>query len=232
MIVTVGSTKGGSGKTTISLNLAISLAIRGRDVWLIDGDRQASAATAITLRAESRQRPGIACSAYCEGAQLRSQVLQQSKKFEEVIIDVGGRDSSALRAALTVTDVLIVPFQPRSIDVWALSDIAALVREANALRDGLKVYALLNSADARGDDNRDAIAAVGEHSELTYLDAPLGRRKAFANASGSGLCVDELKTSDQKASAELAHLLGQVYGLYTAGDIDVTKHSTTEVVAP
>ena len=48
MIITVGNTKGGVGKTTIALNLAIARALQGRDVWLIDGDRQGTAQTAIT----------------------------------------------------------------------------------------------------------------------------------------------------------------------------------------
>ena len=53
-----------------------------------------------------------------------AQVQQQSSKFDDVIIDAGGRDSTALRAALVLSDVLLVPFQPRSYDVWALEDIA------------------------------------------------------------------------------------------------------------
>lgn len=50
-----------------------------------------------------------------------------SIKFDDIIIDAGGRDSTALRAALVLSDVLLVPFQPRSYDVWALNDIAALI---------------------------------------------------------------------------------------------------------
>ena len=54
------------------------------------------------------------------------------------IIDAVGRDSSALRAALILSDVLLVPFHPRTYDVWALDDMAALVEEACAVRDGLR----------------------------------------------------------------------------------------------
>ena len=42
MIITVGNTKGGVGKTTLTVNLAIARALAGRDVWLIDGDRQST----------------------------------------------------------------------------------------------------------------------------------------------------------------------------------------------
>lgn len=218
MIVTVGNTKGGVGKTTLALNIAIRRASAGKDVWLVDGDRQGTAQTAIALRAEAGRKPALACSSYPDGVQLRSQVLQQRGKFEEVVIDVGGRDSSALRAALVITDIVVIPFQPRSYDVWALADIAHLVNEAQAMRDGLKAYAVLNCADPAGSDNREAAEAVAEHRELIYLDAPLHRRKAYANAAGAGLCVSELKVADLKANAELSYLIRQLFGADTFGE--------------
>ena len=211
MIVTVANTKGGVGKTTLAIHLAIQRSIAGRDVWLVDGDRQGTASTAISVRSDAGQLPSIACSSYPDGAQLRTQVLQQRGKFEDVVIDVGGRDSSALRAALIVTDIVVIPFQPRSYDVWALSDIAQLVREAQEIRDGLQAYAVLNFADPAGSDNRAAADAVAEFPQLTYLNAPVHRRKAFANAAGAGLSVTELKPADPKANAELSHLMNHLF---------------------
>lgn len=211
MILTIANTKGGVGKTTLALNIAIRQAIAGKDVWLVDGDRQATASSAVAVRADSGRMPLIACSCFADGIQLRSQVLQQAGKFEEVVIDVGGRDSSALRAALVITDMLLVPLQPRSFDVWALADIAQLVREARSIRDDLKAVAVLNFADSAGSDNREAAAAVTEYTDLVYLDSPLHRRKAFANATGAGLCVSELKPLDLKADAELMQLIHHLY---------------------
>jgi chromosome partitioning protein len=142
MIITVGNTKGGVGKTTIALNLAIARALQGRDVWLIDGDRQGTAQTAITIRAENGKQPAISCAHYPDGSTLRAQVIQTGPKFQDIIIDAGGRDSTALRAALILSDVLVIPFAPRSLDVWALADIDNLIQEARAVRDGLRVIAM------------------------------------------------------------------------------------------
>ena len=225
MILAVANTKGGVGKTTLALNQAIGQARAGRDVWLVDGDRQATAQTAIALRSEALYKPAIACSGYAEGVQLRSQVLQQHNKYHEIVIDVGGRDSSSLRAALIVADVVVIPFHPCAYDVWALADIAQLVKGAQAMRDGLKAYALLNCADPSGNDNREAAAAVCEYPELTYLDAPLHRRKAYANAAGAGLCVAELNPADLKANVELLYLKRQLYvteKCMTLGDNSMT----------
>lgn len=213
MIVTVGNTKGGVGKTTLAVNLAIARAMAGRDVWLIDADRQGTAQTAISIRADSGQQPGIACATYPDGPTLRAQVQQQMGKFDDIIIDAGGRDSTALRAALVLSDVIVVPFQPRSYDVWALNDIAALIDEARSVRDNLRAVAILNCADSGegSTDNADAAAAVADVPQFEYLATPIRRRKAFANAAGAGLSVLELKPTDKKASAELNALISALF---------------------
>lgn len=213
MIVTVGNTKGGVGKTTIAVNLAIARALVGRDVWLIDGDRQGTAQTAISIRSDAGHAPGISCASYPDGVTLRAQVQQQASKFDDIIIDAGGRDSTALRAALVLSDVLLVPFQPRSYDVWALDDIASLVDEARSVRDGLRCYAILNCADPgeTSTDNIEAAAAVADVPQFEYLPTPLRRRKAYSNAAGQGLSVLELKPSDKKAIDELNSLIIQLF---------------------
>lgn len=211
MIVTVGNTKGGVGKTTLAMNLAIARALAGRDVWLIDGDRQGTAQTAITIRAETGRQPLIACAQYADGATLRAQIQKVGSKFEDIVIDAGGRDSTALRAALVLSDVLVVPYAPRSLDVWALADICNLIDEARAVRDGLRAVAVLNNADAVGQDNQEAIEALADFPQLEYLATPIGRRKAVANGAGQGLSVLEMNPKDPKACEEITALFNAVF---------------------
>lgn len=213
MIIAIGNTKGGVGKTTLAVQLAIARALAGRDVWLIDGDRQGTATAAIAARAEAGKLPGIACAQYPDGPTLRAQVQQQRDKWQDIIIDVGGRDSTALRAALILADVLVVPFAPRSYDVWALEDMAALVDEARSVRDGLRAIAVMNQADPgeHSTDNAEAAAAVADVPQFAYLPTPIRRRKAFSNASGAGLAVAELTPRDQKAIAEIAALSASLF---------------------
>jgi chromosome partitioning protein len=159
------------------VQLAISLACAGRDVLLVDGDTQGSAQTAIAVRTEAGRQPAVACVQFAEGRVLRDQVRLQVPRYQDVLIDAGGRDSSALRAALFLSDVLLVPFLPRSVDVWALADIAALVDEARAVRDGLTAYAVLNAADP-GDnrDNLEATAALADFPQLMMHRSGAARR--------------------------------------------------------
>ena len=212
MIVTVGNTKGGVGKTTLAVQLALVRTLAGRDVLLVDGDRQGSAQTSMATRAEANRKPGLACVQYPEGRVLRDQVRHQAGKYDDVVIDAGGRDSTSLRAALVLSDVLLVPFLPRSVDVWALADIAALVEEARGVRDGLRACAVLNAADpGASGDNVEAAAALADYPLLGLLGAPIRRRKAFANAVGLGLSVEEMTPRDPNACEELMQLTCNVF---------------------
>jgi chromosome partitioning protein len=214
VILAVANTKGGVGKTTIALQLAIFRARSGADVLLVDGDVQASAITAITLRAEAGREPALACIHYAQDRALRTQVQRQAGKYQDVILDVGGRDSATLRVALLLADVVLIPVQPRGLDVWALADVAALVAEAQSLRDGLRAYAVLNLADPGvSSDNTDAALALADYPPLSLLPTSLVRRKAFANAAARGLSVDELDNIDPKASQELSALAQMVFKL-------------------
>ena len=213
MIITVGNTKGGVGKTTISLNIAIARALAGRDVWLIDADTQGTAQEAVAVRAELGQEPVISCAHYPDGSILRTQVKQQAGKFDDVIIDAGGRDTRALRAAILLSDVLLVPFQPRTYDVWALDNIASIVDEAVGLGVELTAYTVLNRADTafNAKDNEEAAAAVAELPQFKHLPTPVYDRKAFANESGQGLSVLEGKRKHNKAIAEINALINALF---------------------
>jgi chromosome partitioning protein len=211
MIIVLAHTKGGVGKSTLAVNLAVERSRTGRDVLLVDADEQATASDFTALRTEQLGTPGYTAVAL-SGPAVRTQVLQLRPKYQDIIIDAGGRDTAGLRAALTVADVAIVPFQPRSFDLWTLEQITALIAEAQGYRDRpLKAVAILNFADPQGTDNAAAAEALSGNQALTYLDAPIGRRKAFPNAASLGRGVGELRPQDPKASAEIAALVRGVF---------------------
>ena len=211
MILTVGNTKGGVGKTTLALNIAIARALAGRDVWFIDGDRQGTGQIALSIRAENETQPFIACAQYADGVTLRRQVQQTGGKFQDIVIDAGGRDSTALRSALSITDALIIPFAPRSFDVWAFSEITTLIDEIKAIRGDFPVYAILNNADSTGSDNAEAIESLIDYPQLKYLNVPIKRRKSIATAAGRGISVLEFLPKDQKACDEIQSLVNMIY---------------------
>jgi chromosome partitioning protein len=211
MIIVLAQTKGGVGKSTLAIILAIERARTGRDVLLVDADEQATATDFTALRTEQLGAPGYTAVSL-SGPAVRTQVLQMQPKYQDIIIDAGGRDTAGLRAALTVAGVALVPFQPRSFDLWTFDKVAGLITEAGGYRDApLVSLAILNFADPQGSDNAEAAAALNGNSVISYLDKPIGRRKAFPNAAAEGRGVSELKRPDPKASAEIQALVASVF---------------------
>ena len=95
--------------------------------------------------------------------------------------------------------MILVPFQPRSVDLWTGSQIAALVAEARHVNEPLHAFAVLNVADPQGSDNDDAAAALSAIEGIEALPFVVVRRKAFPNAFSSGLSVLEQERKDPKA---------------------------------
>ena len=210
MILVVGNTKGGVGKTTLAVNLAVARALAGRDLLLVDGDEQGTALTFTQLRTEGLGEAGYTAVSLT-GAALRSQVRQLAPKYDDIIIDVGGRDTGSLRAAITVADTLLVPVQPRSFDVWALDQVATLVAEAREINEGLRAVAILNGADPQGGDNEAALQMIRDIEGIEVLPTSIVRRKAFPNAAAEGRGVLEQSPRDAKAVDELTALINAVF---------------------
>lgn len=210
MILTLENVKGGVGKTTLAVNVAIALAQKGRDVLLVDGDEQGTALTFTQLRHEQTGHSDYTAVAL-SGAAVRTQIRQLAPKYADIVIDVGGRDTGSFRAALTVADVLLVPVQPRTFDVWAVDQVAALVEEARAVNERLRAFSVLNAADSVGRDNDEAAAELRRCSGIQYLECPIIRRKAFPNAAAQGKGVLEYTPRDPKAVDEIQALMAFVY---------------------
>lgn len=210
MILAVGNTKGGVGKTTIAINLAIMRATVGRDVLLVDGDEQGTATSFTELRAAQVGTVGYTAVSL-QGAAVRTNIRQLGSKYDDIIIDVGGRDTGSLRAALTVVHSLLVPVQPRSFDIWAIEKMAELIKEAREVNDQLRAFTVLNAADAQGSDNDDAAGELKGIEGFTYLPCAIVRRKAFPNAAAAGRSVIEHQPRDIKAIEEINALADTVF---------------------
>src|SRR3954464_1721269 len=205
-IYTVGGIKGGSGKTTVATNLTVLLAAEGRDVLLVDADDQETASDFTAWRNTSTDGQAGYTAIQLTGDAVRTEVKRLASKYDDIVIDTGGRDTTSQRAAMTVSDLYLVPFVPRSFDVWTLERVVRLIEEMRPANPRLRAFAFLNRADAGGNDNAGAAEYLKEASCITFIDTPLGGRKAFSNAAAEGRAVVELKRKDTKAEAEIRAL--------------------------
>jgi chromosome partitioning protein len=215
-IIVVGNTKGGIGKSTNAVQVAVGRACQGKDVLLVNADRQSSSSNAIDRRDAAGLAPSVTLVAYPDGQQLRTQVLRQLDKYDDIVIDAGGRDSSAFRHAMMIADVMLVPIAPGDFELDALEDeLVPLIREIQASRgdNPLPIYAYLNMAEAKkfSSDNLDTRKSIESFPELQLLDLNIVKRKSIATASARGLSVREMKPRDPKAVKEIDALLAALF---------------------
>jgi chromosome partitioning protein len=202
MIVTVGSMKSGAGKSKAGRRACLG-ASPGR-AGRVAGRRGQQ--TTIPLRAEAGRLPAPACVWFPNHRMLGPQMRSQARRDEVVVLDAGGRYNLALRTAVQLCDVLLVPVRTRSSDVWALADMVQVIDEVSATREGLRAYAVPNAAAPGVSPPNAQEAAVAEFPQFTLLDRTIRQRKALAIALGFGLAVDELTPRDPKACCEIADL--------------------------
>lgn len=212
MIYTVGGIKGGSGKTTLAVSLAVLLSNKGQKVLLVDADKQATATDFTQWRTETLGNTGFT-SIQLSDMRVRSEILKLKSDYDDVVIDAGGRDTASQRAALAISNIFIAPFAPRSFDIWTLEQVTQLVQEMQMANLDLMPYALLNRVDYNEKDIQEAREYIGESEVLTVLQNTLHERKVFANAAAAGLAVTEYRPKNPKAIQEMEALFEEILAL-------------------
>jgi len=213
-VVLFGGEKGGTGKTTLATNMAAMLAQTGKDVLLLDTDRQGTSSFWATVREDSEIEPRIACVQKF-GKGLASQVLDLADRYDEIVIDAGGRDSMELRYALGVCDKAFIPVQPYQFDIWTIRQMDDLVEMAQGLNDTLQAFIVMNRVSTnpvvREDQETRDFFKEEDFQHLVLVDSVLRDRIAVRKSARDGLSVLEWK-QDKKAADEMNQLFKEVYG--------------------
>jgi len=215
MIVLIANEKGGVGKTTLAVNLAAMCKLAGRDVLLVDTDRQESASTWSAMRHENEFKPSVTCVS--KTGKVGRDLVELGQKYDVVIVDAGGRDSLEMRQALAVCDTCLIPIKPAQFDVWSLSRMGSLLRDvAEKMDRKVNAVAVINGASANPSvrETQEVKDALVDYADLfSVLSSVVTERIAFRKASRDGLGVVELASglADAKANIEMATLYKEIF---------------------
>lgn len=201
-VLTVAQQKGGSGKTTIVVNLAVEFQRRGLRVALLDTDPQGSLGRWFLSRRERLGDAGMEFStASAWGVSYECEKLK--KLADVVLVDTPPKVDADLRPALREADLILVPVAASMVDLWATDGVFDLVA-----REGRRAVIVLNRVKMGtrlGLEVAEAAARVGDVAQAT-----LGQRVVYAETLGQGLGVSEVRGP---AHAEVARLADEMLGL-------------------
>lgn len=211
-IILIGGEKGGTGKTTLAVNLAALRALQGRDVLLIDTDIQASASYWAQTRDEAGIQPRVACIQKF-GKGLQTEVRDLAKRYQDIVIDAGGRDSVELRAALVIAERVFIPIQPSQFDIWTLGRMDDLVKTAQGFNPELQAWVVISRASTNPSVNEvaEARSLLADFEHVQLSSAVIRDRIAYRKAARDGLSIEELKPTDPKAGEEIQALFQEVF---------------------
>lgn len=213
MILLIGGEKGGTGKTTIATNLAAMRARAGRDVLLVDTDIQGSASFWVQTRDEASIEPRVA-NVQKFGKNLAKELSDLAKRYQDIIIDAGGRDSAELRASLVRADLAVIPVQASQFDLWTLDRMDEMVKLAKSYNQALQVKILISRASTNPGvtEANNAAELVEEFDTFALADTIIRDRIAFRRAAAEGKGVTEMYDPEtEKAAWEINKLYKEIY---------------------
>jgi chromosome partitioning protein len=208
MKIMIASIKGGTGKSTTVANIATRLAKLGRDVCILDSDRQPSASTWIHDREEAGITPAILCVQKFDN--IRDSVISLGDKYQDILVDVGGRDSKAMRTGLTAVDLVVVTSKASQLDLDTIPAMLEIIEAAKDFNPALRVLGLITMAptgflNKEKKETRDYFA---DYPEITLLNTVIHERKIYRDSMSNGLSVCE--SSNSKARNEIELLVNEI----------------------
>jgi len=203
-VITISQQKGGSGKTTIAVHLALAfIKYHNLKVAVIDTDPQGSLGKWFMIRTEKKVSNDNLTfkTASLWGAQYESKALK--KDHDIVIIDTPPKIESDARPSIESADLVLIPVAASHVDFWATGAIVDIAKKANK-----KILIQINRSSQRSK----LISKTNEFIKSLDLSATktiIGNRQIFAASMGEGKTAIE-KQKKSNAVEEIKNLSEQI----------------------
>ncbi|QCU89795.1 ParA family partition ATPase [Thiomicrorhabdus sediminis] len=205
-IFSIANQKGGTGKTTLSMNFAAGLARRGR-VLVVDADPQGSAGQWSSLSSDDKPFP---VSVIAVGGSLGREVERFAKDYDFIVIDCPPTlETGIMQAAMQVSEAILIPVLPSPVDLWASIRIADAIEHARIRNRKLKPYLVINQLEPRSALSNAMKEALDEF-DIPALQSGVRRRAIYRNAAVEGLSVYCMGKRGEDAATEIDQIIEEV----------------------
>ncbi|WP_220719243.1 AAA family ATPase [Agarivorans litoreus] len=213
MLILVGGEKGGSGKSCLAQNIAVHLKTSlNANILMVDCDPQRTTSDWIQARNEDESLPSINCIQLY--GKIRKDLLSLEGGYDFVIVDCGGQDNLAMRAAMSVAKYVLIPLRPKRRDLKTLPHMEDMLSTCKMVNPKMVASFVITQCPAlpsqvqRILDAKDVCRSFGLH----VLDSVTFSRNIYDDSEESGRSVIEIE-QDGKAATEIAAIVDELFAI-------------------
>jgi chromosome partitioning protein len=212
-IIAVVNQKGGSGKTTLSMQLAGSLARRGGRVLVVDADPQGTATRWAASAEDEKPFPASVVGLSAASAKVHREVRKFVDDYAYIIIDCPpAADSPVPQSALLVADLALVPVIPSPLDMWAAVGIREVIGNVGDINEDLKSRLVINQLQPNTTLAKESLEVLPEFG-IDLCKTYMRQRQVYRQSAVFGQTVHDFGSRASSAVEEVEALADEVVAL-------------------
>jgi len=209
-IITVCNQKGGSGKTTLSMHLAGTLARRKNKVLVVDADPQGTATRWAASADDDKPFPASVVGLSAASEKVHREVKKFVENYDFIIIDCPpAADSPVPQSALLIADLALVPIIPSPLDLWASVGIRKVIENVGDINETLKARLVVNQCQPKTNLAKEALEVLPEFG-IKVCKNYLRQRTAYRQSAVFGQTVQDFGSKASDAIAEVEALTDEI----------------------
>src|SRR5919107_4792514 len=212
-IIAVVNQKGGSGKTTLSMKLAGSLARRGHKVLVVDADPQGTATRGAATADDDKPFQASVVGLSAASAKVHREVKKFVDDYDYIIIDCPpAADSPVPQSALLVADLALVPVIPSPLDMWAAVGIREVIGNVGDINEDLTPRLVINQLQPNTTLAKEALEVLPEFG-IELCKTYMHQRQVYRQSAVFGQTVHDFGGRASSAGEEIDALTDEILAL-------------------
>jgi chromosome partitioning protein len=212
-IITVANQKGGSGKTTVSMQVAGTLARRGNKVLVVDADPQGTATRWAASADDENPFPASVVGLSAANEKVHREVKKFIEDYDFIVIDCPpAADSPVPQSALLIADLALVPVIPSPLDMWAAVGIKQVIFNVLDLNETLQARLVLNQCQPHTTLAQESLEVLPEFG-IELAKTQIRHRQVYRQSAVFGQIVHNFGSKANAAIEEMEALVNEVLSI-------------------
>jgi chromosome partitioning protein len=209
-IIAVVNQKGGSGKTTVSMQLAGAIARQGKKVLVVDADPQGTATRWAASADDTNPFPASVVGLSAANAKVHREVKKFVDDYDCIIIDCPpAADSPVPQSALMIADIALVPIIPSPLDMWAAVGIRQVIHNVGDLNETLQARLVLNQCQPKTTLTQESLEILPKFG-IVLAASQIQHRQVYRQSAVYGQTVHDMASKAASAIKEIDSLKDEV----------------------